>query len=521
MPKRLLQIVAAILCARTAAAQWTDLTPPADALVYYVSTSGSDSAPGSEAAPFRTLARGYQALRDGHPDQLRLKAGDTWNESFPSTWSKGSGSAKSYMVIASYGAGPRPRIRVTSPVIYGGNAGKTGLAIVDLDVKPVAPGSGYAAFTFFQPWTHLLIEGCSIVGFPVNIVIQETGAGRINDVKIRRCLIADSYETGSGHSQGFFGGSIDNLVIEECILDSNARNKADMFCHNVYIHETCGPCIFRGNITVRACSHGVQQRPGGDMTDNLAADCPIDLFQGDGAGILNVFARNVALDSRDINAIDTRGLGFVVYGNTAIDQNIAAYQTQGTGWGAVYGFDLICPTIRSFTHNAVWSWNSPGAHAGQGYSFETAAAFTGPTSPNFIGATQIPYGGALPPAGWVSTIAADPHASMADYMASLGRTGGLAEFMVEARLQQRGYWRNEFTAPVVTAWVRSRFGIGPAPCYADQDGDGHLTPNDFQAFLNNFAAAAPASNCDGSTASPALNANDFQCFMNAYAAGCP
>ena len=34
---------------------------------------------------------------------------------------------------------------------------------------------------------------------------------------------------------------------------------------------------------------------------------------------------------------------------------------------------------------------------------------------------------------------------------------------------------------------------GPVPCYA---------------------------NCDGSTGSPALTANDFQCFVNSYAAGC-
>jgi hypothetical protein len=47
-----------------------------------------------------------------------------------------------------------------------------------------------------------------------------------------------------------------------------------------------------------------------------------------------------------------------------------------------------------------------------------------------------------------------------------------------------------------------------------------LNVNDFQCFLNTFAAQDPAANCDGSTVPPLLNVNDFQCFLNAFAAGC-
>lgn len=60
-------------------------------------------------------------------------------------------------------------------------------------------------------------------------------------------------------------------------------------------------------------------------------------------------------------------------------------------------------------------------------------------------------------------------------------------------------------------------------CYANCDGSTvtpRLTANDFQCFLNNYAAGSPAANCDGSTALPVLTANDFQCFLNKYAAGC-
>ena len=47
-----------------------------------------------------------------------------------------------------------------------------------------------------------------------------------------------------------------------------------------------------------------------------------------------------------------------------------------------------------------------------------------------------------------------------------------------------------------------------------------LNANDFQCFVNRYAAGDPWANCDGSTVPPVLNANDFSCFLNAFAAGC-
>ncbi len=61
-------------------------------------------------------------------------------------------------------------------------------------------------------------------------------------------------------------------------------------------------------------------------------------------------------------------------------------------------------------------------------------------------------------------------------------------------------------------------------CYANCDGSAAtptLTANDFQCYLNAFAAGAPAANCDDSLGTPMLTANDFQCFLNQFAAGCP
>ena len=43
-------------------------------------------------------------------------------------------------------------------------------------------------------------------------------------------------------------------------------------------------------------------------------------------------------------------------------------------------------------------------------------------------------------------------------------------------------------------------------------------PNLFITAVQNTVSCY--ANCDGSTSSPRLTANDFQCFLNAYAAGC-
>ncbi len=77
---------------------------------------------------------------------------------------------------------------------------------------------------------------------------------------------------------------------------------------------------------------------------------------------------------------------------------------------------------------------------------------------------------------------------------------------------------------VVCFFVTRFFGTTCTACYANCDGSTSapvLTPNDFQCFLDRFAARNPYANCDGSTGSPTLTSNDFQCFLNQFAAGCP
>ncbi len=73
------------------------------------------------------------------------------------------------------------------------------------------------------------------------------------------------------------------------------------------------------------------------------------------------------------------------------------------------------------------------------------------------------------------------------------------------------------------AQLVNKLTISQSSCYANCDGSTSaplLTANDFQCFLNAYAANDSYANCDGSTSTPILTANDFQCFLNTFAAGC-
>src|SRR5262249_57929674 len=56
---------------------------------------------------------------------------------------------------------------------------------------------------------------------------------------------------------------------------------------------------------------------------------------------------------------------------------------------------------------------------------------------------------------------------------------------------------------------RGIFTAEARDCYPDFDSNGFLNANDFQQFLNAYAAGSTRANCDSSTTPPILNANDF------------
>lgn len=63
-----------------------------------------------------------------------------------------------------------------------------------------------------------------------------------------------------------------------------------------------------------------------------------------------------------------------------------------------------------------------------------------------------------------------------------------------------------------------------AACAANCDGSTAspvLNALDFSCFLGRYQVQDPVANCDGSTTIPVINALDFACFLQRYVAGCP
>ena len=99
-----------------------------NAAVYYVSTSGSDSNPGTEAAPWATLSKvNSTSFLPG--DQVLFQRGDVWTGTINVTT---SGTEGIPVVYGAYGTGAKPIIKGSTPVTgwtqYSGNIYKAKLA---------------------------------------------------------------------------------------------------------------------------------------------------------------------------------------------------------------------------------------------------------------------------------------------------------------------------------------------------------------------------------------------------------
>ncbi|MEM9165711.1 MAG: right-handed parallel beta-helix repeat-containing protein [Planctomycetota bacterium] len=266
---------------------WTEFTASADTRKVYVSERGSDSNDGlSPNSAVRTIDRGKDLMRDGYPDWLLLKAGDTFREAIGG-WNISGRSADEPMLISSYGDGPRPKLitgtgRAVS--IVSPRFNRHHVAFVGLHMEPGVLGSGTGFHLVTSTIKDLLIEDCYIGGYEINISIDtEARESKMRDVRIRRNVIADGL--GSAFSFGIYAESIVGLLIEENFIDRNGwdfragRNAtATMFGHNIYIQRSARDVTVRGNIITRASAHGLQLRHGGVIEGNVFAENAIGLL---------------------------------------------------------------------------------------------------------------------------------------------------------------------------------------------------------------------------------------------------
>lgn len=356
---------------------WTQFTPSSDTRLIFVSSSeGNDANNGlTPATPVKTLARGHELLRNGFPDWMLLKRGDTWNESFPA-WSKNGRSESEMLVVGAYGDAPdRPKIRPASGV-SGMNVVGTRLtnhiAFVGFHLEPLERinGESSTGIRWLRRSHNILFEDLYVGGFKDNFTFTGGETTPVENIRINGCVIADSWSATS-HSQGIYASRVDGLTIENSVLTSNGFNQEQgvsgtIFNHNIYIQHGVKNVTVRNNIIADASSHGIQLRPGGVIEDNLFLKNSIHiLISMDEGSVLgsssNSVRRNLIIYGKDISPSLPRRMGIDVGGikGLVLSDNILFNPAGQANGHALFVSDHIEHGMRDvlIADNDIVNWN--------------------------------------------------------------------------------------------------------------------------------------------------------------------
>lgn len=313
---------------------YSQILPADDTRIVYVSsTEGDDGNDGfSSHTPVQSIQQGIALLRDGYPDWLAMKSGDSWETGIGS-WAKSGRSQSEPMVITSYGAGDtRPLLRThdESAFRFQGGGGSPehvdylvihGLHFYSASRDPNSPEFTSASLDRAIVWLRgtngLLIEDNLIQFYKDGITLQESDGFDIRNVLIKNNVIVDSYNTTEAHSQGIFLKLTDHVRIERNVFDHVGWNsdvagaEATKFNHSIYVQFDNRDIAIVDNIITRSSSNGVQLRPGGLLEGNVLVRNPISLMlSGDSAqGDPGIIKNNVVLHGNDISEIEPRGWG--------------------------------------------------------------------------------------------------------------------------------------------------------------------------------------------------------------------
>ena len=505
--------------------EWTELTPSPDTIQYFVDNAiGDDSfngrSPwvlGNGVGPKRTIQAGYNQLRDGYPDFLFIKRGQTFNENIE--WNKSGRSNTERMVISAYQNElhlPRPVIVPTYAAIFHfrNYQGFSNVNIMSLDVKnpnynPLVDTS-LCGFTLLGTFNNVLIEDVRTTGmggginmYDPNGIASQPG----ENVVLRRCVIVDAHKRPNiGHSQGMFTTG-HKMVIEECLFDHNGWLESDpstqtIFNHNLYVsHSGVVPITFRNSISARASSHGGQFRTGGILDNNLFYQNALSILVGSSQSTVppnpSVVSNNVVLDAKDIYT-NPRGNALDIVGgsNHLVINNIFKDRLTGSGQPAISISGSYFPVRNlNLTRNIISNWRSQSFYFSGGAGSVNQITFRqneiyepisqmimdGPvypqlslslynkyynpaTQPFLVGGayrTPTQYFSLVGDVGstYSTTVPALQTVNLDTYYNTLRNTNtGAVGFLTEARENRKGNWDPALTAWAVNNYIRAAYG---------------------------------------------------------------
>lgn len=474
-------------------AGFSDLPVQAGARIVYVSAAGQDSAGGLlPSTPVRTLARGRSLLRDGHPDRLRIRRGDTFRE--PLSWDLSGAGPGAPMVLETFGSGPRPRIlsgdrtafSVASPVRH--------LAVVGLhfELDTYAGTTDSAGVKWRGAGEGILFEDCVFAAGLQGVALNAA----LVDVRLNRCIVYGQWHP-TAHAQGIYASKVQGLQITECLIDDVGTRHPSMFKHNAYVQVDCSEVVARGNTFARASATGIQMRTGGACEGNLFYRCPIALTFGpvDGTqspvpgGVSGKVADNVVLEGNDTGT-SPRGFGFEIGNINAhgveIAGNILSRDASAQPWGKainLQGGTGVGVQGVTMTGNIAWRWrgglwlqgkdrlhgevranvfHAPGSLAAQLW-FHPPAPGLAMADNVFDGQIKVTGVGFIDAAALGQTITAfvpsfpEPDRTLDGYAQTLGLPNAAA-WLQACRDRAPGTWMEAFSAEGASAYIRGGFG---------------------------------------------------------------
>lgn len=253
--------------------------------VIYTQAQAPDPYNYSPANPYLTITAAIALMRDGFPDWILLKTGESWDTAIPISGVSGRSDSERF-VIASYGGGVRPEIRsfqTTSRCINFFKDEHWAIQGIDLYNTARDPASGdfvgygntgdvEGIYHFSntnigeEEKSNTLIENCRVRYFTAGIAY--TGQAGGNNNVVRKNIIRYSWGEDS-HSQGFWSDHR-AVLCEQNVLDHNgwliqsilgddnkSQGQATKFNHNIYWaapRET----IIRDNTISQASSIGIK-----------------------------------------------------------------------------------------------------------------------------------------------------------------------------------------------------------------------------------------------------------------------
>jgi hypothetical protein len=468
--------------------------------------------------PYATLAAAKAQLRAGFPDYLLLRSGDTWtNQAFGTLNIRGR-NLNEPMLIGSYGTGARPRILTgesTGIELTGTDCSH--VALVDLYLTPhtLGPGDTPTGILTFSPFANLTLENCVVTAFPSAIVAHGNSGARSN-LRMRRCLVTHNAGYDNSTAQPIFLDNIDGILMEECLLDHNGWNTAigsfpTAFKHNSYFQVHNSNVIFRKNIVARASATGIGMRCGGTVQDNLILENVNNLQFGTSETTINwpsesvtgEITGNVVIGARNESFDPGRAIFIAKAANVLVQNNIVKDYAPVAMSDAIIATDGYANL--NLHQNIVYNW-CPNIPFGPGTFFETNNGIFlsgGGAGTNIISQNHIqqhnPGGGCLRSttfadkqfsqnryvnptpnnafqsgninyANWLAQSGetgssygnqsyTDPNRSIPTYLASIGASGGLAEFLATAATLSKTNWDSDYTAQSVIDYIRAGFDV--------------------------------------------------------------